>query len=137
MAHYALLDENNIVVQVITGIDEDNVDNLPSNFSSWEEFYGDFHNKTCKRTSYNTYKNNHLNNGEPFRGTYAGIGMLYEVDNDRFIPIKPFDSWIWDENSYSWIPPIPIIDNDNSIWNEDLYQNDTNNPKTLGWEIVE
>ena len=57
MAHYALLDENNVVTQVITGIDEDQNDTLPDGFSSWEEWYGNYHGVTCKRTSYNTYSN--------------------------------------------------------------------------------
>ena len=54
MAHYAFLDENNIVTKVIVGNDESNTDNLPSEFSSWEEFYGDKFSLTCKRTSYYT-----------------------------------------------------------------------------------
>ena len=54
MANYAFLDENNIVVKVLSGIDEDDLDTLPEGFSSWEEWYGNLHGMTCKRTSVNT-----------------------------------------------------------------------------------
>ena len=73
MAHYAFLDENNKVVEVITGIDEDNTSELPEGFSSWEEWYGNFRGMTCKRTSYNTVDGVHNLGGTPYRGTYAEI----------------------------------------------------------------
>ena len=76
MAHYALLNADNIVMKVITGNDE-NDDRLPSEFSSWEEFYADQQGyDNCKRTSYNTKNNQHLNGGTPFRGNHAGVGLL-------------------------------------------------------------
>ena len=71
MAHYAFLDENNVVVQVIVGRDEDD---LVEGVASWEDYYGERHGQTCKRTSYNTAGNQHLLGGVPFRGNYAGIG---------------------------------------------------------------
>lgn len=138
MAHYALLDENNIVINVITGIDEDNTTDLPEDFNSWEEFYGNFHNATCKRTSYNTYNNKHyiLTNEnktlsetqeKAYRGNYAGIGFTYDETNDVFIPPQPFDSWILNQELLKWQAPIeePILtdeditNNKRTKWDED------------------
>jgi len=75
MAHYAFLDENNIVTEVITGVDETELIEglLP------EEWYGNFRGQSCRRTSYN-------NN---IRKNYAGIGYLYDPVRDAFIPPKP------------------------------------------------
>jgi hypothetical protein len=71
MAHYAFLNENNVVTEVITGIDETElIEGLDP-----ETWYGNFRGQTCKRTSYN-------NN---FRGTYAGIGYTYDAELDEFI----------------------------------------------------
>lgn len=50
MAHYAFINSNNIVTEVITGVDEDKTDDLPDGFDSWEAWYGDFRGQTCKRT---------------------------------------------------------------------------------------
>jgi len=83
MAHYALLDDQNVVVQVITGRDEND---LPDGITSWEDYYGAFHGLTCRRTSYNTHNGEHLLGGTPFRGNYAGIGYTYEPDLDEFVP---------------------------------------------------
>jgi hypothetical protein len=106
MAHYAYLDENNIVTQVIVGKDEneDGVD--------WEQYYG------AKRTSYNTYGGQHLHGGIPFRKNYAGIGYSYDSDRDAFIPPKPFDSWILNEESCFWEPPV-AYPNDGNFYNWD------------------
>lgn len=121
MAHYAFLDENNIVIEVIVGIDEDNLDELPEGFSSWEEWYGDFEGKTCKRTSYNTNQNEHLLGGTPFRGNYAGIGHTYDEENDVFYSPQPYPSWTLDESTWYWIPPVPYPEDDGESyweWNE-------------------
>jgi hypothetical protein len=113
MAHYAFLDDNNIVTEVIIGIDEwnDGVD--------WEQHYGNFRGQVCKRTSYNTRGGNHINGGIPFRKNYAGIGYTYDEQKDAFIPPKPYESWILDEETCLWEPPIPQP-NDGNIydWNE-------------------
>ncbi len=76
MAHYAFLDENNVVTEVITGIDETElIEGLDP-----EIWYGNFRGKTCKRTSYN-------NN---YRGVYAGIGYTYDAELDEFVaPPEP------------------------------------------------
>lgn len=99
MAHYAFLDGNNIVTEVIVGKDEgeDGID--------WEVWYGDFRGQVCKRTSYNTRGNTHSLGGTPYRGNYAGIGYTYREDLDAFIPPKPFASFILDSN-FIWQAPV-------------------------------
>ena len=106
MAHYAFIDDKNIVTGVIVGIDEDNTTDLPEEFASWEEFYGNNRGQTCKRTSYNTSANAHIQDGTPFRGNYAAIGYTYDVGNDVFIPPKPYDSWVMDETIWLWKAPV-------------------------------
>ena len=118
MAHYALLDENNVVLQVITGKDEDEQrDGVDVN---WEEWYKDFHGVAdCKRTSYNTVQNQHTNGETPFRGNFAGEGMIYDADNDVFVYAKPFDSWVLDTDTWSWKPPIEHPEGEAKDWDEE------------------
>lgn len=71
------------------------------------------------QTSYNTRSGVHINGGIPLRKNYAGIGYSYDPIRDAFIPPKPFNSWIIDEFSCQWIPPIPKPEG-NFIWNESL-----------------
>jgi len=113
MAHYAFLNSENIVIEVIVGKDETDLT------ENWEQFYGDIRGQVCKRTSYNTVLGVHQLNGTPFRKNYAGIGYIYDANRDAFIPPKPYASWVLDENTCSWVAPIPHP-NDNSfyIWNE-------------------
>jgi hypothetical protein len=102
MAHYAFLNENNIVTEVIVGKDEgeDSVD--------WEAHYGAFRGQPCKRTSYNTLGGVHSSGGTPFRKNYAGIGYTYDAERDAFIAPKPFASWILNEDSCLWDAPVAI-----------------------------
>jgi len=102
MAHYALLDDNGIVTGVIVGRDEED---LPQGITSWEDYYGAFHNQTCLRTSYNTHNGEHVNGGTPFRGNYAGIGYTYDESRDAFIPPEPPDAIGFDEDTLAWIVP--------------------------------
>lgn len=102
MAHYALLDENNIVVQVITGVEENEL----IEGKTPEQWYGEFHNMRCLRTSYNTHANTHKGGGVPFRKNYAAKGFTYSPEFDAFIPPRPYESWMLDHNTYRWIPPI-------------------------------
>lgn len=99
MAHYAFLNENNIVTEVITGKDE-NEDGI-----DWEQYYGQIRNQKCKRTSYNTYNNEHVNGGVPFRGFYAGKNFYYDEINDFFLP----PNYAWDGTNF--IAPVvdPIV----------------------------
>lgn len=92
MAHYAYIDDKNIVVTVIVGKDEHEfIDGIDP-----ETYYAQGTPYTVKRTSYN-------NN---IRKRYAGIGFSYDPLNDVFIAPKPFDSWILDEN-FDWQSPKP------------------------------
>ena len=111
MAHYAFLDENNVVTDVIVGKNESNFD--------WEMQYGLFRGQACKRTSYNTCGGLH-SNGTPFRKNYAGIGYTYDSTRDAFIPPKRFNSWILNENTCLWDPPKPYpSDEERYRWNEE------------------
>ena len=102
MAHYAFLDLNNIVTEVIVGKDEgeDGID--------WEQHYGEFRGQPCKRTSYNTHGGVHRNGGTPYRKNYAGMGYTYDATRDAFISPKPFASWLFNETSCTWEPPTPM-----------------------------
>ena len=91
MAHYAFLDANNIVTEVIVGKDETElIDGLTP-----EEWYGNFRGQSCVRTSYNN----------SIRKQFAGIGFTYDETADVFIAPKPFESWSLDAN-YDWQAPI-------------------------------
>ena len=106
MAHYAFLDDNNIVTEVITGRNETETVN---GISDWEQYYGNLRNTTCKRTSYN-------NN---IRKNFAGIGFTYDEERDAFIAPKPFESWTLNETSCRWQAPKPYpTDNKMYRWNE-------------------
>jgi len=119
MAHYAFINENNIVTEVIVGIDENNNDTLPEGFANWEEWYGDFRGQTCKRTSYNTIANAHTGDGTPFRGNYAGIGFTYDTVNDVFLAPQPYPSWVLNETTWTWEAPVAYpTDGQGYIWNE-------------------
>ena len=114
MAHYTFLDNNNIVTEVIVGKDEgeDNTD--------WEVHYGNFRNQVCKRTSYNTSGGVHKEGGIPFRKNYAGIGFTYDEQRDAFIPSSPFPSFVLNEDTCLWEPPVPYpTDGEQYTWNEE------------------
>lgn len=122
MAHYGFIDEENIVVEVITGRDETDLENLPEGFANWEEYYETRRNGlTCKRTSYNTAGNQHRLDGEAFRGNYAVVGGSYDPDNDVFLNPKPYEDWIVDEATWTWIAPIPYPEDaeTNHFWDVD------------------
>ena len=112
MAHYAFLNENNIVTEVITGIDETElIEGLDT-----ETWYGNFRGQVCKRTSYNSN----------IRGTYAGIGYLYNEEEDIFITPQPYPSWT--RSGSFWQPPTPRPEDGNLyIWDEE----------TLSWIELE
>ena len=102
MAHYAFLDESHIVTEVIVGKNEgeEGID--------WEVHYGNFRGQVCKRTSYNTSGGVHSGGGTPYRKNYAGIGYTYDEARDAFIPPKPYASWLLDEDTCQWEPPVPM-----------------------------
>ena len=114
MAHYAFLDENNIVTEVIKGRDESDTT------YDWEQWYGNFRGQVCKRTSYNTQGNLHKNGGIPFRKNYAGIGYLYDESRDAFIAPKLYPSWTLNEETCLWEAPVAYPTDDKIyVWNED------------------
>jgi hypothetical protein len=111
MAHYAFLD-NNIVTEVIVGVDETElIDGLDT-----ETWYGNFRGQVCKRTSYNG----------KIRKQYAGIGYTYDPVADVFITPQPYASWSLDDN-FDWQPPTPRPEGLNWRWDED----------TLSWIELE
>lgn len=116
MAHYAILDDNNIVIQVITGKDEG------LHVADWEAYYQNLVGKTCKRTSYNSCAGNHPEGAHCcFRKNYAGIGYTYDESRDAFIPPKPFPSWSLNEDKCIWEAPTPppqTESNEYSFWDE-------------------
>lgn len=117
MAHYAFLDSNNIVVEVIAGKEETDTS------ENWETHYGQIRNLTCKRTSYNTQGGQHLNGGTPFRKNYAGIGYKYDSNKDAFIPPQPYNSWTLNSSTCLWEPPVDYPTDENDYdWDEDNNQ---------------
>ena len=111
MAHYAFLDENNVVTEVITGIDETElIEGLDT-----ETWYGNFRNQICKRTSYNA----------KIRGVYASIGDTYNPEEDIFVTKQPYPSWV--RNGSFWDSPIPEPSGGNHYWNEE----------TLSWNKIQ
>jgi hypothetical protein len=117
MAYYALINDQNIVVQVITGVDENETQidldgtEVGGSSEAWEQFYQTrpwFENLTCKRTSYNN----------KIRKQFAGIGFTYDGDSDVFVCPQPFPSWSLDEN-HDWQAPILYPDDGLIyVWNE-------------------
>lgn len=123
MGHYALLNNDNFVIQVITGGGD-------SDDLMFESLYGDLHNCIAKRTSYNTrggvhYEKNSstpsIDQKKSFRKNYAGIGSYYDSIRDAFIPPKPYPSWTLNEETCLWQSPIPYP-SDGKIyqWNEEI-----------------
>lgn len=105
MAHYAFLDDNDIVTEVIVGIDE--TETIEG--KTPEEWYGEFRGQKCVRTSYNA----------KIRKNYAGIGFSYDSENDWFQAPQPYPSWTLDNNA-QWQPPIAYPNDGNFYtWNED------------------
>jgi hypothetical protein len=106
MAHYAFLDSNNIVTEVIVGRDEAEV---VDGISDWEAYYSDFRNQPCVRTSYNGN----------IRYNYAGIGYSYDSVRDAFISPKLYDSWLLDEATCTWKAPTSYPeDGEDYRWDE-------------------
>lgn len=115
MAHYAFLDNNNIVTSVIVGVDEWEERN---GITDWEKYYAEKQGQKCVRTSYNGN----------IRKNYASIGFVYDEARDAFIPPKPFESWILNEETCLWESPIPYPEDGGVYdWNEDAQS----------WDLIE
>ena len=102
--HNNVLKDSNGVEQEVNGID------FLTKLTGWAIW---------KQTSYNTKAGVHTEGGIPFRKNHAGIGYTYDENRDAFIPPKPFNSWILNENTCNWESPIPYP-SDGSVysWNE-------------------
>jgi len=130
MASFAKIGLNNKVIEVQSLVNEVLHD---SNGIEQESIGIDFLTKLTgypvwKQTSYNTKSGVHNNGGTPFRKNFAGIGFTYDEDRDAFIPPKPFNSWILNEDTCLWNAPVAYPnDGETYIWNE----------STLTWNIVE
>jgi hypothetical protein len=109
MAHFAFLDENNVVVNVIR---VDNSDCLDENGNESEEVGIAFCNSIIKGKWVQTSYNN------SFRKNYAGIGYAYDPILDAFIPPQNFSSWILDETTCRWNPPVPMPEEGQWYWDE-------------------
>jgi len=110
MAHWAELDENNVVLRVTVG-DNDEPD------EGYQWLIDNLSGRWLK-TSYNTIQGRHLLDGMPFRGNYAGIGFTYHEDIDAFMPPKEYASWIIDTTNYTWVAPVPKPDSGLWVWDE-------------------
>ena len=117
MSHFAKLDENNLVIFVTVGRQED--DGLEEELNART---GDVY----RQTSYNTRGGVHYTDGEPsedqskaLRFNYAGIGHTYDADRDAFIPPQPYASWVLDETTCQWVAPIAYPAEGDHVWDEE------------------
>ena len=121
MAHWAELDANNVVTRVLVG---DNNDPAGDEGYQWllDNLGG-----TWVKTSYNAIggkrrnpETNEITDEPGFRKNYAGIGYTYDAERDAFIPPKPFNSWILNEDTCIWDAPTPMPEDGKLYsWNED------------------
>jgi hypothetical protein len=120
MAHFAQIDENNTVLRVIVVADEHEADG--------ENWCNNFIGGRWKQTSYNTSANTHSMGKSPLRKNYAGVGFYYDTQLDAFIPPKPYDSWLLDEDTCHWEAPVPYPEDADPtqgilyMWDEDNIQ---------------
>ena len=116
MAHFAKINESNIVTQVVVVNDSDgNNDTDGQNFLN--NLFKTTH--TWKKTSYNTYGNTHRLGGTPYRKNFASIGFTYDSSRDAFIEPKPYNSWTLDETTCLWEPPVAYPSDGKSYeWDE-------------------
>ena len=110
--HNNVLKDSNGIEQEVNGID------FLTKLTGWAIW---------KQTSYNTHGGIHKSGGTPFRKNHAGIGYTYDEDRDAFIPKKPFNSWILNEQTCQWEAPTPMP-NDGKKYN----WNETN----LTWDLI-
>ena len=112
MAHFAELDQNNLVIRVVVVADEHEQDG-----ENWcKNFFG---GGVWKQTSYNTIHNKHSGGKAPLRKNYAGVGFTFDAGLDAFIPPKPFASWLLDEEAGQWEAPVAIpADDFEYVWDE-------------------
>jgi hypothetical protein len=134
MASFAKLDNNNVVLRVESVVNEvlkdlNGIEQEQLGIDFLKTLYNE-PNAIWKQTSYNTHGNIHSLGGTPFRKNHAGIGYTYDEIRDAFIPPKPFNSWILNESTCLWEPPISkpteqLEENQYYSWNEDI----------INWEV--
>jgi hypothetical protein len=132
MASFAKIGLNNKVIEVLSVVNEVLHD---SNGVEQESIGIDFLTKLTgypiwKQTSYNTHGGVHDNGGTPLRKNHAGIGYTYDEDRDAFIPPKPFNSWVLNEDTCNWEAPVAmpttqLENNQYYFWNESI----------VNWEV--
>jgi len=132
MASFAKIGLNGKVIEVLSVVNEVLHD---ANGIEQENIGIDFLTKLTgypiwKQTSYNTHGGVHSSGGIPFRKNHAGIGMTYDEDRDAFIPKKPFNSWVLNEDTCLWESPVDmptteLEENQYYSWNESI----------INWEI--
>ena len=115
MAHFARIDDSNIVRQVIVVSDADSATEEDGQaFLASIGLAG-----TWVQTSYNTNGAVHALGGIPFRYNYAGVGYTYDADREAFIPPKPYDSWVLVDETCLWEAPVAMPDDGNDYtWDE-------------------
>jgi hypothetical protein len=126
MASFAKLNSNNIVEQVLSVHNNELLDNGVESETIGVQFLKNLYGEDTnwKQTSYNTHGGIHNNGGTPFRKNHAGIGYIYDENRDAFIPIKPYNSWILNEETCTWNAPVAkptteLEDNQYYTWNEE------------------
>ena len=138
MAHFAKLGANGKVIQVLTLDNKDmlNADGVEDEAvgQQYLELHNNWPAQMWIQTSYNIYGNQHKNGGTPLRGNYAGIGMIYDEDNDLFLPKKPYASWVLNTTEARWQSPVgdaPELEEGEELthmyeWNEENQSWDKN-----------
>jgi hypothetical protein len=135
MSHWAEVDENNIVIRVTVG------DNNDLNGDEGYQWLIDNLGGRWIKASYNTFRGTHLKEGNPVRKNYPGVGYFYDEGLDAFIPPKPFPSWIINKDKGDWEAPIPYpgevsedphVANVEYMWDEEngMWENNTNGSTT-------
>lgn len=121
MSHFAKLDENNVVIFVTVGRQEDDGKEAELCARTGDRYV---------QTSYNTQAGVHMSGGIPFRKNFAAIGYTYDDQRDAFVPPKPFESWLLNEDTCQWEPPVPppaVEEGFMAVWDEDV----------VNWDVIE
>jgi len=128
MAHFAKINENNEITEVVV-VNNDVItdENGEEQESLGVEFLRNLNNEPSanwKQTSYNTTANTHVAGGTPFRKNFAWVGGTYDSSRDAFIPPKTYPSWVLDETTCTWTAPVakPAFDENNPAyytWDEE------------------
>ena len=140
MAHFAKISEENEVLQVLSMEDVHTADSEGVETESIGQQYLETHNNWPAhlwiQTSYNTYCNQHILGGTPFRGNYASVGYEWDQANNIFWPQKPYASWVKNTTTASWESPIgaaPELTEEEATANKRYYWNEANQ----SWDLTD